>query len=112
MESETSLGVGSAGRGVDRLVATTTEHHRKVPAPNPVKHHMGYPLRYFEAGRLCETTSRAIHSRLLLRPSEELNTIIRGIIARGVRMYGVEVSYFISPERQEDQVGTPPRCLR
>jgi REP element-mobilizing transposase RayT len=61
-----------------------------------VKYYMGYRLRCFEAGRLCETTSRAIHSRLLLRPSDELNTIIRGIIARGVRMYGVEVCYFIA----------------
>jgi REP element-mobilizing transposase RayT len=37
-----------------------------------------------------------MHRRLLLRPSEELNTIIRGILARGVRKYGVEVSYFIT----------------
>jgi REP element-mobilizing transposase RayT len=29
-------------------------------------------------------------------PSEELNTIVRGIIARGVRQHGVEVSYFIT----------------
>jgi hypothetical protein len=44
---------------------------------------MGYPLRWFKAGRLYETTSRTIHSRLLLVPSEELNTIVRGIIAGG-----------------------------
>ncbi|MBZ0112953.1 MAG: hypothetical protein K8J08_10860 [Thermoanaerobaculia bacterium] len=46
---------------------------------------MGYPLRWIKAGRLYETTSRSMHSRLLLRPSEELNNMLRGIIARGVR---------------------------
>ncbi|MBZ0113122.1 MAG: transposase, partial [Thermoanaerobaculia bacterium] len=57
---------------------------------------MGYPLRWIRAGQLYETTSRAMHSRLLLRPSEELNTMIRGIIARGVRKYGIDVNYFIA----------------
>ncbi|MBZ0111794.1 MAG: transposase, partial [Thermoanaerobaculia bacterium] len=57
---------------------------------------MGYPLRHFKPGQLSETTSRAIQGRLLLRPSDELNTIICGIIARGVRMYEVEVSYFVA----------------
>ncbi|MBZ0114050.1 MAG: transposase [Thermoanaerobaculia bacterium] len=57
---------------------------------------MGYPLRWIKAGRLYETTSRSIHSRLLLRPSEELSTILRGIIARGVRKYGIDVNYFIA----------------
>ncbi|MBZ0112949.1 MAG: hypothetical protein K8J08_10840 [Thermoanaerobaculia bacterium] len=31
-----------------------------------------------------ENAAESMHSRLLLRPSEELNTILRGIIARGV----------------------------
>jgi hypothetical protein len=47
-----------------------------------------------EAGRLYETT--AMPSRLRLRPSEELNTMIRGIIARGVRKYGIDVNYLIA----------------
>ena len=43
---------------------------------------MSYPLRWIRPGHLYETTSRAIHSRLLLRPSAELNTIINGILAK------------------------------
>ncbi|MBZ0111815.1 MAG: transposase [Thermoanaerobaculia bacterium] len=57
---------------------------------------MGYPLRWIRAGQLYETTSRSMHSRLLLRPSEELNTMARGIIARGVGKYGIDVNYFIA----------------
>jgi hypothetical protein len=86
---------------------TTTKNHSTVPERFrpivPYLAHMGYPLRWFKGGRLYETTSRTIHSRLLLLPSEELNNIVRGIIARGVRKYGVEVSYFIT------NVDTPPR---
>ena len=56
---------------------------------------MSYPLRWIQPGRLYETTSRAIHSRLLLRPSDELNTIINGILAKAVEKYDVQICDYI-----------------
>ena len=56
---------------------------------------MSYPLRWIRPGHLYETTSRAIHSRLLLRPSAELNTIINGILAKAVEKCDVKVCNYI-----------------
>ncbi|MBZ0114226.1 MAG: hypothetical protein K8J08_17320 [Thermoanaerobaculia bacterium] len=86
---------------LEAQVTTTTKqsvvlHDRMVALQNPVKVTMECPLRWIKAGRLYETTSRSMHSQLLLRPSGELNTMILGIIARGVRKYGIDVNYFIA----------------
>ncbi len=56
---------------------------------------MSYPLRRILPGRLYGATTRTLHARLLLRPSELLNTIVKGIIALAAKRYGVKVCYFV-----------------
>ncbi len=48
-----------------------------------------------EGAALVEVTCRALHSRLLFRPSPELNQIIIGTLARAKRRYGVRVCFFV-----------------
>src|SRR5436309_5673126 len=56
---------------------------------------MSRPLRWIpEGGALVEPTCRTVHGRLLLLPSEELNEIIIGILARAKRMYEVKICGF------------------
>src|SRR5436305_5612169 len=56
---------------------------------------MSRPLRWIpEGGALVEATCRTVHGRLLLLPSEELNEIIIGILARAKRMYEVKICGF------------------
>ena len=46
-------------------------------------------------GRVVEITSRTIHGRYLMRPSEEVNEIILGAVGRGQALYGVELFAFV-----------------
>ncbi|HYX26095.1 MAG TPA: transposase [Thermoanaerobaculia bacterium] len=56
---------------------------------------MSRPLRWIpEGGSLVEVTCRTVHGRLLLLPSEELNEIIIGILARAKQMYEVKICGF------------------
>jgi REP element-mobilizing transposase RayT len=56
---------------------------------------MSRPLRWIpEDGALVEATCRTLHGRLLLLPSEELNEIIIGILARAKRRYEVKIYGF------------------
>src|SRR5947199_6371040 len=56
---------------------------------------MSRPLRWIpEGGALVEATCRTVHGRLLLLPTEELNEIIIGILARAKRMYEVKICSF------------------
>src|SRR5436305_3282198 len=56
---------------------------------------MSRPLRWIpEGGALVEATCRTVHGRLLLLPSEELNEIIIGILARAKQMYEVKFCGF------------------
>jgi REP element-mobilizing transposase RayT len=48
-----------------------------------------------EGAALVEVTCRALHSRLLFRPSPELNQIIIGTLARAKRRYDVRVCFFV-----------------
>ena len=52
---------------------------------------MGRDPRHVPADRLVEVTTRTMQSRLLLRPSRELNEIIIGILGRAQGMYGMRV---------------------
>lgn len=53
---------------------------------------MARRLRYVPpGGALVEITCRTIQGRLLLRPSASLNDVIRGVLARAARLYGVAV---------------------
>jgi REP element-mobilizing transposase RayT len=53
---------------------------------------MGRPLRFIpEGGALVEVTCRTIHGRFLFRPSQELNEIIVGVLARAQRTHPVDI---------------------
>ena len=56
---------------------------------------MSRPLRFIpEPKTLVEVTTRTLQSRLLLRPSKELNEIIGGVLGRAQRLYEVEIIAF------------------
>jgi REP element-mobilizing transposase RayT len=58
---------------------------------------MSRRLRFIpEGGALVEVTHRALHSRLLFRPSPLLNQIIIGTLARAKRRYKVRVCFFVA----------------
>ena len=53
---------------------------------------MGRRLRYIPPGGcLVEVTNRTIQGRYLLRPSQQLNELLIGILGRAQRLYGVEL---------------------
>ena len=55
---------------------------------------MGWPLRRFEPQWICLVTVRCFQGRLLLRPSEETNDILGGVLSRAVRRAEVELFAF------------------
>ncbi len=57
---------------------------------------MGNSPRFIESGRLHCSTIRTQHARFLLRPSPRVNTIIKGIIGRAQRRYGMAICYFVA----------------
>lgn len=53
---------------------------------------MSRPIRFIpHGGALVEVTCRTVHSRFLLSPKGDLNTIVRGILARAARLYGPRI---------------------
>jgi hypothetical protein len=56
---------------------------------------MGRDLRHIPPGSLVEITNRTIHGRFLLRPSEDLNTIIVGALGRAQRLYGLRIIAYV-----------------
>jgi len=55
---------------------------------------MGRPLRYIPPNSVVEITTRTIHGRLLLRPSEEVTDIILGVIGRALSLFPVKIFAF------------------
>jgi len=49
----------------------------------------------YEAGIIYFLTVRCLHGRLFLRPSERTNGVLGGVLARSVRLNGVEVFAFV-----------------
>jgi REP element-mobilizing transposase RayT len=56
---------------------------------------VGRRLRFVPEGCLLEITCRTVQSRLLLRPSPNLNRIILGILGRAQRLYGLPIHAFV-----------------
>ena len=56
---------------------------------------MGRPLRYIRPGEVVEVTMWTIQSRLLLRPSEELNRLMLGVLGRALARFEVELHAFV-----------------
>ena len=52
---------------------------------------MAYPLRMFDPQTIAFMTARCIQARLLLRPSNETNEVLGGVLARAARLMEVEV---------------------
>jgi len=52
---------------------------------------MGRRVRFVPEGSLLEVTCRTVQSRLLLRPSANLNRIVLGILGRAQRLYGLRI---------------------
>jgi REP element-mobilizing transposase RayT len=52
-------------------------------------------LRYLPANGLAEVTSRTIQGRLLLQPTHRVAELCRGVLARAVRRFPVELHAFI-----------------
>ena len=55
---------------------------------------MGWPLRRFEPQLICLVTARCFQGRPLLRPSDETNDVLGGVLSRAVRRTGVELFAF------------------
>lgn len=56
---------------------------------------MGRRLRFIPAGSLIEVTSRTLQGRLLLQPTPRIASLCRGVLARAVRLYPVQVHAFV-----------------
>jgi len=56
---------------------------------------MGRRVRFVPEGSLLEVTCRTVQSRLLLRPSANLNRIVLGILGRAQRLYGLRIHAFV-----------------
>ena len=57
---------------------------------------MSRPLRFIPGKKiLVEVTTRTVHSRLLLRPSNELNEVVLGILGRAQELYDVQISAYV-----------------
>ncbi len=52
---------------------------------------MGRPIRYFKPGSIVEITCRAVQRRYLLRPSEELNELVVGVLGKAMEYYPVRL---------------------
>ena len=55
---------------------------------------MGWPLRAFVPEEIYLVTKRCFQGRYLLRPSMETNEVLGGVLARSIRLTGVEVLAF------------------
>ena len=55
---------------------------------------MGWPRRMFEPDEIYFVTVRCLQGRLFLRPSERTNQVLGGVLARAVRLTGVELFAF------------------
>jgi len=67
---------------------------------------MSRKLRFVpEGGALVEVTCRTIQGRLLLRPSQQLNDIILGVLGRAQARYPLEIVSFSATKRQLRSTG-------
>jgi REP element-mobilizing transposase RayT len=55
---------------------------------------MGRPLRMLDPSATYLTTVRCLHGRLFMRPSRETYEVLGGVLARAVRLHGIEIFAF------------------
>ena len=56
---------------------------------------MPRPLRNLAPGMVVEITIRTIHGRHLLRPSDDINEIVLGILGRAQQLFGIRIHAFM-----------------
>ncbi len=56
---------------------------------------MGWPIRMYTTESVYFVTARTQQSRLLLRPSSEVNELVGGVLARAVELYQIELFAFV-----------------
>lgn len=70
---------------------------------------MGWPLRMYQPSVIHFLTVRCFQGRLLLRPSDETNEVLGGVLARAVRMHGVELFVFSAASNHLHMLVRAPR---
>ena len=55
---------------------------------------MSRPLRMLDSSAIYLTTIRCLHGRLFMRPSRETYEVLGGVLARAVRLHGIEIFAF------------------
>ncbi len=68
-------------------------------------------LRHHEPGATVEITIRTVQGRHLLRPSDELNEIILGILGRAQKLYGIRIHVFVFMSNHYHLIVTIPDAL-
>ena len=71
---------------------------------------MGWPLRMYEPSVIYFVTVRCFQGRLLLRPSDETNDVLGGVLVRAVRTHGVELFVFSAASNHLHLLVRAPRC--
>lgn len=66
--------------------------------------------RHFLPGMVVEVTLRVIHGRFLLRPSDDLNEIVLGVLGRAQEMSGVRIHAFIFMSNHYHLILTVPNA--
>jgi hypothetical protein len=69
------------------------------------------PIRFIPSGALVEVTTRTIQGRLLLRPSNELNEILLGILGRALSLYPVLLHAFVFASNHAQLLLSTPDAL-
>lgn len=68
----------------------------QMPALESVFWAVSRRLRFVpEGGALVEVTSRTVHARYLLAPTEEFRSVVVGVLGRAQRLYGVALHAFV-----------------
>lgn len=71
---------------------------------------MGRRLRMYSEEGLYFVTARVIQGRSLLRPGARLNEVVGGVLARGARLFGVELHGYTVSSNHLHLVSTAPDC--
>lgn len=72
---------------------------------------MAYPVRHLVAQRPYFVTARTMHSRFLLKPDPIVNQMIGAILARGVRLHGVQLFDFVFTSNHFHMIIAAPNAV-
>lgn len=72
---------------------------------------MARPLRHFSPGDTVEVTIRTVQGRFLIRPSDEMNEIILGILGLVLVRFGLQIHAFVFMSNHYHLIVTIPDAL-